>query len=96
MSKKLQNIFIILGIVMIAGLGYYLFIQKDGASLNNNLVNNQAAAETAEFLQRLNELKTIKLEGKILKDQRFTTLVDFSEPVVPVPIGRANPFTVHN
>jgi hypothetical protein len=96
MTPRLQNALIFLGIISIAGLGYYLYVQKDGSSLNNSLVDNQAAAETAEFLQRLNDLKTIKLEGKIFKDDRFTSLQDLSQPVVPVPMGRTNPFTSDN
>ena len=96
MTTRLQNAFIILGIVAIAGLGYYLYLQKDEVSLNNSLVDNQAAAETAEFLQRLNDLKVIKLEGAVFSDTRFTSLQNFSESVVPVPVGRTNPFTTHN
>ena len=96
MTPKLQNALIFLGIIAIAGLGYYLYTQKDGTALTNIQVDNQAAAETAEFLQRLNELKTISLEGAIFSDERFLTLSDFSQAVIPVPIGRSNPFEETN
>jgi len=96
MNSKLQNALIILGIVAIAGIGYYLYTQKSNVSLNNTLVNNQAAAETAEFLQRLNDLKVITLDGVIFTDERFMTLVDTSDIVIPVPVGRENPFATHN
>jgi len=96
MTSKLQNAFSIIGIIVIAGIGYYLFVQDGAISLNNLHVDNQAAAETAQFLQRLNELKTIKLEGTILSDQRFISLVDSEQIVVPVQVGRDNPFTPSN
>ena len=96
MTSKLQNALIILGILAIGGIGYYLYTQNGDISLKNSAVNNQAAAETASFLQRLNELKTMELEGLILNDPRFTSLVDSSEIVIPAPVGRTNPFAANN
>lgn len=92
MTSKLQNSLIVLGIVAIAGLGYYLYKQNGDVSLQNSIVNNQAAVETAEFLQRLNELKKIKLDGAIFSDERFMSLVDSSQAITPKSIGRENPF----
>lgn len=37
-------------------------------------------------------LRTVKLEGTILKDPSFMSLKDFSTEIVPEPIGRENPF----
>lgn len=96
MSSKLQNIFALLGIVVLAVLGYYLFIQDAELSLQNTSVNNQVAVETSEFLGKLSEIKAITLEGAIFKDSRFNTLLDSSQTVVPVPVGRTNPFTASN
>jgi len=96
MNSKLQNAFIIIGIIAIAGVGYYLFTQNGDISLDNAEVDNQAAAETTVFLQKLNELKSIKLEGTILNDARFISLIDSSEVVVPLPVGRDNPFMESN
>ncbi len=96
MTKRLQNLFIIVGIILIAGLGYYLFTQKDGYSLHNSSVDNQVSAQTAEFLHRLNELKKIELEAKILQDERFIFLKNQSVRVVPVPVGKENPFVMKN
>ncbi len=95
MISQFQNLFILIGIIALAGLGYYLFIQKDAVTLNNEQIDNQISIDTSEFLHRLNHLKTIQLDGAILKDNRFLTLIDFSDDVAPVPIGRSNPF-VHN
>jgi hypothetical protein len=96
MTSKLQNAFVLIGIIGIAAIGYYLYTQNGDISLNNAEVDNQAAAETAVFLQKLNELKRIQLEGSIISDERFISLIDSSKPVVPVPVGRSNPFTLSN
>jgi len=96
MTSTLQNTFVIIGIIAIAGIGYYLYTENGDVSLQNTEVDNQAAAETAVFLQKLNELKSIKLEGAILRDDRFVSLLDLSDIVVPVPVGRDNPFAERN
>lgn len=96
MSSTIQNIIMLLGIILIAALGYYLYTQNDTASLQNGQVNNQAAAETSQFLIRLNELKLIKLEADIFNDPKFHSLVDSSRIVFPVPLGRTNPFSPIN
>ncbi len=84
------------GILLIAGLGYYVFIQKDAAGLHNTQVDNTAAVETSLFLQRLHSLQSIELEGKIFTDQRFSKFFDFSQPVEPVSIGKPDPFNETN
>lgn len=96
MNSTLQNIFIIGGIIAIGFLGYYLFVQNGDISLQNEEIDNQASAETFVFLQSLNELKRIEFEGAIFVDERFVSLVDSAEVVVPVPVGRNNPFTESN
>jgi len=96
MNSKLQNTLIIIGIVAIAGIGYYLYEQNSVITLQGNSVDNTKAVETADFLQRLNELKVITLDGVILQDERFKTLVDSSQVIVPVSVGRKNPFAARN
>ena len=96
MTGKLQNTLVLLGIIAIAAAGYYLFVQNGSITLNNQSVDNQASADTAQFLRKLNELKVIKLDGSIFSDSRFISLVDYSEVVVPVSQGRANPFVNPN
>lgn len=99
MSSTLQNILVLLGVVLIAGLGYYLFAQNsdlDTSGANNRAVTSQATVETEAFLRRLNELKGIELDGSILNDSRFTSLIDFSTEVQSMPVGRGNPFQLSN
>mgnify|MGYP001441310413 CR=1 FL=1 len=96
MSSALQNILILGGIILLAGLGYYLFVQKDAGNLNNVEVDGQAAMQTAQFLKRLNDLEQMSFDGAIFSDPRFTTLISFSKEVQPEPYGKANPFIPEN
>jgi hypothetical protein len=95
MSSRIQNLLMLLGIVLIVALGYYLYIQSNAAVLKTGTARDQVALESALILRRLNEIKTVSLDGAIFSNERFTTLVDFTEPIIPQPVGRSNPFTVN-
>lgn len=86
----------LVGVLLVAGLGYYVFVQQSAAELHNTQVNNAAAAESAIFLQRLHELQSIELAGDIFSDQRFSRFFDFSQPIEPVSIGKPDPFNETN
>jgi hypothetical protein len=95
MSAKIQNLIVILGVVLIAFVGYYLYTQNAQSQLVNGSVDNTIAMETSLFLDRLTILQGITLDGSLFADQRFKNLVDYSEPINPQPIGRDNPFSVN-
>lgn len=95
MTSRAQNLLVFLGFIIIAGLGYYLYSEQKSNNLIGSQINNQIAAEASLFLEHLNELETLSLSGDIFSDPRFTNLVDFSEPINPQPIGRANPFVTN-
>lgn len=97
MSSLIQNIIILGGIIVILGLGYYLYTQNselDGGGNAN--IDAQIATDNADFLRRLQELRAIDLSGDIFNDPRFLSLVNFSAPVITEPVGRVNPFEVSN
>lgn len=97
MSSRVQNLLMLLGIVLIAGLGYYLYTQNSATTLQNASVasRTQIAVESNLFLRRLNELKSISLDGAIFSNPRFNALVDFTEPINPQPVGKSNPFSTN-
>lgn len=98
MSNGFKNIVTILGFVLLALLGYYLFVVQNGATLttNNAAVSEQVELETQDFLRRLNDLKTIDLSTELFNDPRFTNLVEHDTAVRVVPVGRENPFAATN
>ena len=99
MSTLFQNVIVLFGIVLLAVLGYFLYMQNSGTNAigpGNREVSAQAAAETETFLRRLNELRGIELSSDIFFDPRFTSLIDFSTPVPGFQVGRSNPFELDN
>jgi hypothetical protein len=96
MSSFLQNTLFIGGFILIAGIGYFLYTHNAPLRTQDADVSQQIAAQSEDFLKRLNELKAIRLSGDIFADPRFTTLSHYSQPVSPTPIGRTNPFDTTN
>ena len=94
MTSILKNIIVVVGLVLIAGLGYYLYTQNIGLNTNsgNTEVSNQSVAETEAFLRRLNDLKKIQLDQSLFSDARFIGLTSYETEVQPLPTGRNNPF----
>jgi len=89
----IKNIIVVLGLILLLAAGYYLFVINDsGLEAGNQVVLNQAEAETRELLQRLNELKAIELDTAIFSDDRFTSRVDVVPVLTPQQVGRDNPF----
>ena len=95
MTPRVQNLLVILGIVLIAALGYYLYTQNAATTLVVGTVDNQVAVETGMFLERLNALKEVSFDTSIFTDPRFSALVDFSQPVTSQPVWRQNPFVTN-
>jgi|GEM_PF-794383 len=96
MSSLIQNIIILGGIIVILGLGYFLYTQNSQLDAGSDGFDAQIEAENAEFLRRLNELKAVELNGAIFLDPRFLSFVDFSIPVLPEAIGDSRPFDPNN
>ena len=96
MKSILKTFFIVLALVVTAGLGYYLFVyQTSLENTSNATFNNDVATKAARFLKKLNELKEIELNSDILSDGRFSSLTTFTAPVQQEQIGRTNPFDVN-
>lgn len=96
MSSNVQNILIIVGIILIGGLGYYMYTQNSSINLNNSVVTSQASMESSRFLHQLQQLQTVKLDGQIFSDPRFKVLTNLSVPVTPSYVGNSNPFGIGN
>jgi hypothetical protein len=50
------------------------------------------AAIEQELLSQLLQLSTITLDDRVFSNPAFVSLVDFSQPIEPQPVGRPNPF----
>jgi hypothetical protein len=96
MSAFLQNTLIVGGLVLVGLAGYYLYVQNATLEVQDDPLSMQIQLETADFLRKLNELKAIELNGDIFADPRFSTLINFSVPVLPEPFGTTDPFYSQN
>lgn len=94
MSKLLKNIIFAGGFALILWLGYVVFIRDSDPALtaSNAQVNNQAVRDAQDFLMKLQQLRTIELEGALFSDPRFNSLIDLRQEVTAEPVGRTNPF----
>ncbi|MFT7507163.1 MAG: hypothetical protein ACI92I_000303 [Acidimicrobiales bacterium] len=92
MSSLFKNGLILLGIFALLGIGYFLYVKKDEVVLQNTEVTPQENAGAEQFLRKLSNLEAIDLEVVLFEDERFTSLINMTPEVIPVPIGQENPF----
>ncbi len=94
MTTLLKNLIFALGLALLLWLGFTLFVKDDGAVLDsqNGMVRDDVERETQEFLNRLQNIKTLKIENDIFVDRRFNSLTDHRQELRDEPTGRANPF----
>jgi hypothetical protein len=92
MSPLLKNLIIALGLAAIAWLGYTLFI-AGGEDAGTVYVTSEATRDAQEFLTKLDQLQAISLDDSLFSDNRFKSLIDLRQDVVPEDAGRPNPFT---
>lgn len=100
MSNAIQNILIILGLLIVALLGGYLYLDQTNQSLSLSAFRAEPTVvdvESQEFLARLELMQTINFnEQQVFADNHFRSLRDYGRPIVSVPVGRDNPFSLIN
>ena len=87
----------LMGVVLIAGafIAYQLYFESDK---EDSVLVSESGGEISgsvvgrEIVVLLDELQAINLDGSILDDPAFQSLVDFEQKVRAEPVGRSNPF----
>jgi hypothetical protein len=93
MTPFVKNGLTVLALIIIAAGGYYLFVLKSSSNLNDSvLLTSESKNASDRFLRELDKLRGIDLSGKIFEDNRFNSLVNFSQPLSPQLTGRSDPF----
>jgi len=91
--QRYQNIFVIVGLIILAFIGYsFFFTGKDVAPLTAESVDPSQSAVEQELIGLLLELRSIQLDESLFSDRRFKNLKDFNQDIVSEPVGRTNPF----
>lgn len=91
-----RNKILLIGLIVVAVGGYYVF--KVGSSTSAPLTTVESGSAEADTISQklvieLNRLKGLRnVDNKLLKDPAFNSLQDYTQSVVPQPLGRSNPF----
>ncbi len=92
MSPLLRNLLFAFGLALILWLGYTVFFRESGELVTVEGGVSDVAVQGQEFLTTLTEVRAISLNGAVLNDPRFESLVDQRQDVTPEDVGRQNPF----
>ena len=92
-----KNIFIVLGLATVAFAGYYMYTTQGSSVLNtdnNEAVMQNMLSNTQVFIQRRQELSRIDIGSAtaLFEDERFLSLVTYTDEVAEQPVGRGDPF----
>jgi hypothetical protein len=97
MMKLFQKYKNTITIIVIIGAGFFVYTtffksENSGGALVAENVNPTQTAVEQELLSLLLELRSIQLDISLFGDPEFQSLSDFSQELVPEPVGRPNPF----
>jgi len=92
MMSLFKNLFVILGLLLIAGFGYYLYTTSGSLGLKGSDTNLNVEAESADLIRKVESIKRISIDRSLFNDPRFTSLRSFATQVPVYPVGRFNPF----
>lgn len=91
---KQNKLFVIVAILFVLGVSYYAFSSSGSgpASTLTTSGNDDVSAASQQLLVVLANLRTIRLDDSIFKDQVFLSLTDYGVVISPENVGRRNPF----
>lgn len=93
MSESLRNILILVVILLVGGLGWFMFDQNRQMELQMTGGSGvDVQAETQRFIQQQRQLQQISVTTVLSNDSNFQNLFSISTPVPSFPTGRPNPF----
>ena len=90
--KRFKTLIIV---IVLATGGFFVYAHFFGGGAEPLLSQTATAATSPEdqsLITLLLQLKSIRLDNSIFSDNTFKSLQDFSQELVPEPIGRVNPF----
>lgn len=95
--KNNRTTVIALAIVLGGVLVYMFFFREDPTQNTTGLAtfgNSDVNVTNQQFIALFGELQRIEIQEKtdLFEDPYYRSLVDYSQPVSPEPVGRDNPF----
>ena len=91
---RYKNVLLLIAAVVLLFIAYTVLFKGDTSDeiLNTGVPQGPAEIVERELLGLLIELKEVELDNTIFSDPAFRSLEDFSQELVPLPVGRINPF----
>lgn len=102
MTDTLKNILIGLIIVVVLFAAYKLLVSKKEEPKTSLTTSSTVGVEsrdtftTMEAASTLQKIKSIEIDTSLFSGEVFKSLKDFRVEVLPVPVGRDNPFAPVN
>ncbi len=91
--KLSKNKILMIGLVVVAVAGYYLFMSGDDVVPLTTSESGAAETISQQLVIELNRLKSLQsIDDAIFRDPAFASLEDHTQSVVAQPLGRSNPF----
>lgn len=92
--NKYRNVLTALVVIVVGFVVYSMFFTGgDTRTLVTEDVDPAQTAVEQELITLLLELRSIRLDLSLFDDVDFRSLTDFSQELVPEPVGRPNPFS---
>jgi len=94
MLGKYKNIIIIIVVIALGLIAYSIFRPDPEVKKLLETTQRQDSAQVLgdDITKAINQIQSLKLDRAVLDDPVLKNLVDHSEPIIPEPIGRKNPF----
>ncbi|MEN9524457.1 MAG: hypothetical protein RL536_526 [Candidatus Parcubacteria bacterium] len=84
-----------MAVIVVVLLIYFYF--SGGSSTNTQsgltqIENANSAQVGMRVLNLLQQIRSLKIDTSLFKDQAYTTLLDYTVTIPEIPVGRPNPF----
>ena len=91
MSSAMQNILVLIGLILVAVVGWYMYQENQRMTLDASPAQS-VQAEIQNFISTQNTLRNIDIDTSILSDPAFQVLDTVTGPIPTESTGRDNPF----
>ncbi len=87
-----KSIYIVVGVLIVFAIGYFYFQGSkpvDNGALQELVPTDDVAARVVSLL---NQIQSLKIDATFFDDEAYQSLIDHTQQIPEVPVGRPNPF----
>ncbi len=98
MTSNTKTILVVVVILLLGGVAYFGFAKGgDTATSSIETIGGETVSlgtgeVGADITALLNEINQLKIDNSLFQDPVYLYLVDYSQEIPPLPVGRENPF----